>query len=247
MSKGREYWGSSKWPNYQQIVAESDKDMQVLYQTEDDIDIIDIERDAINEMDAVASTEFFNLAAPVSNSFTDPNYASYKHVETGKRVRLPRDHPAVLSGMYVGITKGYKHTEEHKQKIGRAGHLNPFYGRTHTDETRQAVSDANTGRVHSAEARAKMSESRKGMPKSRQHRERIGRKGLRALKNRDTGECIRIPIAEANLYDSTIWGHPSAIAYHESTEEYKCPHCGKSTKSKGNANRWHFDNCKHKG
>lgn len=55
--------------------------------------------------------------------------------------------------------KGYKQTEEHKQKIGKA-----LKGHKVTEETRRKIIEANTGRKHSKEARKNMSEAHKGKP-----------------------------------------------------------------------------------
>lgn len=49
----------------------------------------------------------------------------------------------------------FKHTEENKKKFGQPGELNPFYGKTHSDETKKKISDARMGQVWTEEQRIK--------------------------------------------------------------------------------------------
>lgn len=60
------------------------------------------------------------------------------------------------------------------KKVTMKGEGNPFYGRQHTDETKQKISEAmkgrpgpNKGRKFSEESRRKMSEAKKGKPSPR--------------------------------------------------------------------------------
>ena len=64
------------------------------------------------------------------------------------------------------------------------GENNPFYGKTHSEETRKILSKKNTGYVHTEEARKKMSEMSKGKKKSEAHRKAMSiaqRKRFRTL------------------------------------------------------------------
>lgn len=60
--------------------------------------------------------------------------------------------------------KGKKLSEEHKQKIS-SNHANfkennhPFYGKHHTEQSKQKMSEAHKGKKHSEETKKKMSES----------------------------------------------------------------------------------------
>jgi hypothetical protein len=61
-------------------------------------------------------------------------------------------------------SKGRKLTKEHKNKVGRPGELNPFYGKTHTEEARQIIREKATGRKWSEESKDKLGETLKARP-----------------------------------------------------------------------------------
>jgi len=90
---------------------------------------------------------------------------------------------------------GKKHSEESKQKISksnksRPSHM-PMLGKKHSEESKRKISSGGKGRVVSDEAKQKMSEAKKGVPRSK----------------------------------------------------VQCPHCNKIGAT-GIMQRWHFDNCK---
>jgi hypothetical protein len=84
---------SSGTPHTFSLLAEFD-DYQSALQYERDMHILN---------DVVASPEYFNKAIATVNNFSDPNFSTYKHINTGKTVRLQKDHAMVLSGEYVGV------------------------------------------------------------------------------------------------------------------------------------------------
>ena len=92
---------------------------------------------------------------------------------------------------------GKKHSEESKQKISKArkGHPShlPMLGKKHSEETKQKISSGGKGRVVSDETKKKISKARKGIPRPK----------------------------------------------------IQCPHCNKIGAT-GMMQRWHFDNCKSK-
>ena len=115
--------------------------------------------------DVVASPYFFNRSLACENTYTNPEYATYKHSLTGKVARLRRDHPDVISGVWVGVTTGVVLDEESRKKRGRPGNSNPFFGRKHTAESKaksgKKIGDAHRGKSKSDEHRRKQSEAAK--------------------------------------------------------------------------------------
>lgn len=58
--------------------------------------------------------------------------------------------------------------------VARYGEDNGFYGKQHTQETKDLIGDRNRGRKHTQETRDKMSASHTGKPKSEEHKRKIG-------------------------------------------------------------------------
>lgn len=236
------YIGSSCDKEYKNLFEYLDFNVHVLGVFESYDECLEKEKQLHIKYDVVASPEFFNKSIACISNFSDPNYATYKH-NSGKIARLPRNHPRVLSGEWYGITKGISLSEERKEKIRKdmLGSKNPFYGKKHTDETKQTISNTNLGRKRTEEFKLNMSKRFKGISKTKEHRRKIGRKGLCMLQNTKTGENIRIKIEEQHLYDTNIWKNPSSIKQRRET----CIYCGKESVA-GNIKRWHNENCKEK-
>lgn len=130
--------------------------------------------------DVVASPYFFNRSLACENTYTNPEYATYKHSLTGKVARLRRDHPDVISRVWVGLTTGIVLDEESRKKRSRPGSSNPFFGRKHT-----ADSKAKSGK--------KIGDAHRGKPKSDEHRrkqsEAAKRRWENARKEREASRC----------------------------------------------------------
>lgn len=163
--RNKEYFGSSKDKEYKKIVECCDYTVQVLATFDEYTECLAAERDAQIKNDVVASPEYFNKSIATFNTYTNPDYATYKHVLTGKTARLPRNHDKVLSGEWVGTTKGTKYTLEERQKRGRSGEKNSFFCKKHSEETKRnigkKIGDAHRGKPKSNEQRRKMAEARK--------------------------------------------------------------------------------------
>ena len=67
-------------------------------------------------------------------------------------------------------------TPEAKKKISDAmsGENHPWFGRHHSEKSKEKISNARIGTHHSEETKKKMSDMRKGVPKSEEHRKKIG-------------------------------------------------------------------------
>ena len=245
---GKEYYGSSAWENYENIVGDDDVSVVILEEVDGDYNsLLSCEREQQIKNDVVASTEYFNKSFCQVNTYSNPNYATYKHIKTNKIVRLPRIHPSVLCGDYVGVTYGSKQSEEIKKKksIAMSGDKNPFYGKKHTPEIMKIIKNKNIGKKLSKETRQKMSEKRKGVPKSSEHRSKIGRPGLIMLKNVNTGQCVRVTKEDSLVYDKTEWLNPYAYKIkYSNTEDVICNVCDKKGKNNSSFKRWHNENCK---
>jgi hypothetical protein len=160
------YMGSSKDKQFRTMISLGyEYELQVLGEFDNYEKALQAERDIHIALDVVANIEFFNKAIAAMSTFTNPAYAIYKHLISGKVARLPRNHPMVLSGEWVGITRGITLTAEERKKRGRAGKLNGFYGRKHNEETRKIIAkrigDAHRGKPKSPEHRRKMVEAAK--------------------------------------------------------------------------------------
>lgn len=117
------------------------------------------------------------------------------------------------------------------------------------------------------QARVLISEQRKGKPMKEETRRKISESSKGVLKSEETKAKMRKPktkehalnISKARMGSKNpMFGKPSPTKGIPHSEEMRkliaqrtkeatmadpCPHCGKIT-NKGNALRWHFDNCK---
>jgi len=129
------------------------------------------------------------------------------------------DNIAISSDVWRGNTHSPETRKilSEKAKLNFVGKGNPFYGKSHTDETKQKISDSKKGckshlpmlgKKHSEETKQKISKSCTGkkMPESMKRKLSQDRKGIPRPK-------------------------------------IQCPHCNKIGAT-GMMQRWHFDNCK---
>lgn len=198
------YWGSSTWENWNTLIEENACVASVLFESESYTKVLNFENSIQKQLDVVSSSLYFNLAIATVNSYSDPDYATYTNGI--KTVRLPRTHPRVLSGEYYGVTKGNVLSEEHKKKLVRCGKDNGFYGKTHSKETKEKISNANTGRIKTKREIENWINKVAKKTKSEIHKSKIGRKGLIMVKSLETDECKRIHKTEN--YDKQVWVNP---------------------------------------
>jgi len=130
-----------------------------------------------------------------------------------------------------------------------SGENNPFYGKKHSDETRQIISEKTKIQMAemSDEAKEKklsrFMETCAHLPATDKQKEAASRssRGKIVLKNVNTGKTIKVDKADKKLYDDSIWKNPAAI----SQRKEKCIYCGIESVA-GNIKRWHNENCKYK-
>ena len=101
--------------------------------------------------------------------------------------------------------------------MGNCGIFNAFYGKKHTEETKQVIREKRAKQVITEETRKKMSLSQKGR--------------VSPMKGRNHTEEHRQKI--------------SNIMVGRSKPKIVCPHCGKEG-GLPQMKQWHFDNCKEK-
>jgi group I intron endonuclease len=71
----------------------------------------------------------------------------------------PEFNVCTLAGSCLGVKRS--ETFKINKSLSQIGDKNHFYGKKHSDETKQKMRDKSTGRKHSDESKEKLSESRK--------------------------------------------------------------------------------------
>lgn len=270
-SKGKYYYGSSKKDGFQELIKKEKVIVHVLSTHEDYNECLLMEKNIQEQNDVVADPRYFNRSIAMKNRFHDPGYGTFRHTLTKKFVRLPKEHPRVLSGEYVNANKGYKtynNGEIEKQfldedvpkgwikgrleKNKRFGEDNHFYGRTHDSKAIEKMKQSQNeywenNPEHKETMRRVWSETAKktftGVPKTEESNRKRSRPGLIILKNTHTDEVIRIKKEDKTFYDESVWVNPYSYKMKTNPDIRECPHCGKIGKG-SIMSRWHFDKCK---
>ena len=139
-------------------------------------------------------------------------------------------HATILSEKYTGVKNPNK---------GRSGEQNKFYGKTHSDETKEKIRQARLGRVDSIEVKLKKSQSAKNRPPVTEiTREKIskankGRTGLAGEKNGFFGKTHSLEQREKKRQEKLA------------TPKQICYYCNREI-DQMNYSRWHGEKCKHK-
>lgn len=243
------YEGSSTCKNFKELKKLYDYDVIILGEFNNYKDALDFERMKHIENDVVASPIYFNKSISQSNNYTNPNYATYKNILTNKKARLPRDHPEVLNGNWVGITKGIKSSPDVNDKRKRFGQENGFYGKHHDEKTLKLLSEKAKQRGRTSwDKRSPESKQRwidaVSRPLSEEHKKNISiaGKGCKMLQNIHTLEIIKAKPGDPRVNDPD-WVNPKKI---KPDRKIKCKYCDMIS-SVGNINRWHNENCRNRG
>lgn len=232
--KGNQYKGSCRSKLFKESVKGNIK-IDVIKECELD-ELLKSEYTEQFNNNVVESIEYFNNSYAVyTSSFTNPEFANYRIISTGKNVRLKRDDPLVISGKAVGTSNGIKF--EYKERPNFKGDLNPFYGRTHSQETREKISKAvkAKGYKHSDEFKESVSQRFKGKKlaestKANMKKAQQRYKGYVVLRN--DADIVRVPKSEEERYKKLGYLNPYAWGIKNNTIVIKrkiCEHCGKNT------------------
>jgi hypothetical protein len=157
----------------------------------------------------------------------------------------------ITSRVYANLKEEYTKLQSEKYK----GENNPFYGKTHTDEAIQRISEANTGEKNAMkreEEKEKMRQLKTGKPRAP-----FNDTWLANLANSNRGENNGM-FGKTHNEDTKSKQREKALGRKQSPEtiakkadsirglkrEKKvCPHCKKEVAVNGYA-RWHGTNCK---
>ena len=142
-------------------------------------------------------------------------------------VRTP-EHNKLMSERLKGNNKGRSLSDDHKRKIGDAFRNKPRGPLK--DETKAKISKSLTGRSLSEEAIEKQKET--------WQKNFAAGKIKPYLRTQDQREAQSKKLKNRERSPEEIENHNRAMS-----KKYKCDHCGKEIKGKGNYLRWHGENC----
>lgn len=259
--KGRkkEYWGSSNDSEMKFLIGTTRAVVEELQWFSDYKECLKYERTIHINENVVASTEYFNKSIAMENNYSNPDYATYKNLETNKIVRLKTDHPEVISGFWVGVSKGSILTDAEKKKKGLKGDKNPFYGKHHSEDSKNLIRKSqqewklkNIEKYDEIRKRAasRIKDIFSGIPKTDSQKEkmRISGSNYITLKNINNGDCVRIKKDSMEYSNLNLEEWISPISYSKlkgTIKKIKCTYCD-TISTKTNINRWHNENCKSK-
>jgi hypothetical protein len=118
-------------------------------------------------------------------------------------------------------SKGFKHTAESIEKIKQAN-----TGIVFSDERKEKIRQKALGRKMPLHVRQSLNETMKSFKQSEETKEHLRQVNL---GRKHTPEALA-----------------KMRAWQVDRPKLICPHCNRAS-SAGNASRWHFDNCKHRG
>ena len=134
-----------------------------------------------------------------------------------------------------------KITRAKEMSASMKGANNHFFGRRHSEETKNKIREIAKRRIKTEETVSLWVEKVAKKPASDKQKRAvsIAAKNKVTLKNKHTGECVRVDRQQALMYNTEVWKNPAAVSQARST----CIHCG-VTSVNGNIRRWHNENCK---
>ena len=164
----------------------------------------------------------------------NPNQKRYSNKITSKVYSNLKEEYAILQSQYY------------------SGENNPFYGKNHTEITKQKISESNKGRVQPLEEKINQINAITGRKRepfndvwlANMSKAKLGSKNHMHGKNHNesTVEMIRQKAIGRKQSAETIAKKVEAIRGTKRDKKL-CPHCSKEVAVNGYA-RWHGDNCK---
>ena len=143
--KSTPYWGSSKYKDYKNIITSEEKEIRIIKWFEVYEECLTYEKLIHEENNVVISEKYFNKCI-ASENLNNVGLVVCKHSVTGKIIRLPKKHPLILDGTYVGVNKGKTHSEETKRKCSRPKEQSYWFGKNRDKETSDKISNTRTER-----------------------------------------------------------------------------------------------------
>jgi len=233
------YVGSSTFDGYSEICQTEQYVVFILGEFDQYDECLLFEKEQHIQNDVVADVSYFNKSIATISTYSSPNHVTVRHsVYPTIFVRLSKDHPKVLDGTWINANKGfrtYNNGNEEKQfhelfvpdgwMLGRLpqniliGEENGFYGKRHSDEAKAKMIESRRQTYANDEERYSEICSRlannasirfKGKPKSAESNAKRSRKNMVMLKNKITGECVRISAQDRHMYDDS-WVNPAVL------------------------------------
>lgn len=269
---GKPYNTSSKYVN-EYVKCGGNVCFDVICVVDNIDELLEIEQFYQKQYNAVSNIEFANMSYATTNNFVKSNYATVKNGNKFFRTHISNlSHYDGATKNYRWMNNGDVNKLVHPDEISDylsngfvfgslmniCGENNPFYGKKHTQETIHRIkkslhkfneSDAGIEfrKKHSEFMKRKMhgkcnypDEARKrGLKKAHKFC-----KGKSRRQNIITGQMAYINTNEIELLNKKIWVTTEIYNVIKNGIIYECKHCGKTTRSKSNYERWHNDNCK---
>lgn len=150
-------------------------------------------------------------------------------------------------------SRKYEYIKKQKAKMHSemfSGKNNPFYNKTHSEETKEKLREArsrqvkNQGGTMTAVARKKLSEAAKGRVLSTEHKEKIGKGNKGKRRSDEYKRQISLRMTGRVKLKETL-DKLREKASRDPKPQVICPHCGKIG-GEPSMKRWHMDNCRNK-
>ena len=278
---GHIYKSSSTCPYFWEAIENEDYECVLLYSTDDFKDMLSMENYIQKERDVVRDINYFNKSYAAESFYASPDHVTVYDTIDKTHLRIHKDVFYLEdNNRYVGTTHGtsvyndgvrlYYLREDDElidelklergignAKIRQTGKLNPFYGKHHTEETKEKIRTSQkkwkeNNKERYNELREIWSKNFKEIgskPKSKEFKQMVSdrHKGTLYIKHIDTGECLEVTTDDYyKIYNDTgVW--LTLNMYSKLFSEPRlstCPYCGYEGDLRNSSFlRWHFEKC----